>query len=92
MARYLTRRRGRLTVGQQKVRAEEHADGKFLLSSSDDSLSADEIALGYKQLIDVERGSRTLKHTLDLPPSTTTRTNGSARTYCSASSPCCSPA
>src|SRR6266536_4222232 len=41
MGRYLTRRRGRLTVDQQKVRAEERLDGKFLLSSSDDSLPAE---------------------------------------------------
>ncbi len=68
MGRYLTRRRGRLLVDQRRVKAEERVDGKFLLSSSDDSLSADEIALGYKQLIDVERGWRTLKHTLDLRP------------------------
>jgi transposase len=32
------------------------------------SLSAEDIALGYKQLIEVERGWRTLKHTLDLRP------------------------
>ena len=68
LGRYLTRRRGRLTVDQQKIRAEERVDGKFLLSCSDDSLSADDIALGYKQLIEVERGWRTLKHTLDLRP------------------------
>ena len=68
LGRYLTRRRGRLVVDQQKVRAEERVDGKFLLSSSDDSLAADEIALGYKQLLEVERGWRTLKHTLDLRP------------------------
>jgi hypothetical protein len=68
MGRYLTRRRGRLVVDQQKARAEERVDGKFLLSSSDDSLAAEEIALGYKQLIEVERGWRTLKHTLDLRP------------------------
>jgi transposase len=68
MGRYLARRRGRLIVDQQKVRAEERVDGKFLLSSSDDSLAAEEIALGYKQLIEVERGWRTLKHTLDLRP------------------------
>ncbi len=61
MSRSLTRRRGRLTVDKQKLRAEEHADSKFLPSSSDDALSANEIALGYKQLIDVERGWRTLK-------------------------------
>ena len=68
LGRYLTRRRGRLVVDQQKVKTEERVDGKFLLSCSDDSLSADEIALGYKQLIEVERGWRTLKHTLDLRP------------------------
>jgi transposase len=68
LGRYLTRRRGRLAVDQNKIRAEERLDGKFLLSSSDDSLSADDIALGYKQLIEVERGWRTLKHTLDLRP------------------------
>jgi DDE family transposase len=68
MGRYLARRHGRLVVDQQKVRAEERVDGKFLLSSSDDSLTAEEIALGYKQLIEVERGWRTLKHTLELRP------------------------
>jgi Transposase DDE domain len=68
LGRYLARRRGRLVVDQAKVRAEERVDGKFLLSSSDDSLSTEEIALGYKQLIEVEHGWRTLKHTLDLRP------------------------
>jgi hypothetical protein len=68
LGRYLARRRGRLVVDQAKVKAEERVEGKFLLSSSDDSLSAEEIALGYKQLIEVERGWRTLKHTLDLRP------------------------
>jgi hypothetical protein len=68
LGRYLTRRRGRLVVDQQKIKAEEHVDGKLLLSSSDDSLAAAEIALGYKQLIEVERDWRTLKHTLDLRP------------------------
>jgi Transposase DDE domain len=63
-----TRRRGRLIVDQQKLKAEERVDGKFLLTSSDESLSAEEIALGYKQPIELERGWRTLKHTLDLRP------------------------
>jgi hypothetical protein len=43
-------------------------DGKFLLSSSDDDLSAAEIALYYKQLKEVERGWREQKHILDLRP------------------------
>ena len=51
-----------------KVRAEEALDGKYLLSTSDDSLSAEDVALGYKQLLEVERAFRTLKTTLDLRP------------------------
>jgi transposase len=68
MGRYLTRRRGRLVVDAQKVRAEERVDGKFLLSTSDDSLSVEDVALGYKQLLEVERGWRDFKHVLDLRP------------------------
>ena len=68
IGRYLTRRAGRLVVDQRKVKAEERLDGKFLLTSSDDTLPAEEIALGYKQLLEVERGWRTMKHTLDLRP------------------------
>jgi hypothetical protein len=68
LGRYLSRRRGRLAVDKAKVRAEERVEGKFLLSSSDDSLSAEDIALGYKQLIEVERGWRALKHVIDLRP------------------------
>jgi hypothetical protein len=47
MSRYLTRRRGRLVVDAQKVRAEQRVDGKFLLSTSDDSLSVEDVALGH---------------------------------------------
>jgi hypothetical protein len=32
-----------------------------LVGSSSQELSAEEVALGYKQLIDVEHGSRTMK-------------------------------
>ena len=66
--RYLSRRRGRLQIDRRKAREEEQLDGKFLLSSSDDSLSAAEIALYYKQLKEVERGWRDQKHVLDLRP------------------------
>jgi transposase len=68
IGRYLTRRRGRLVVDQAKVRAEERVDGKFLLSTSDDSLPVEDVALGYKQLLEVERGWRDFKHVLDLRP------------------------
>jgi hypothetical protein len=50
---------GLLRVDRAKVRAEENLDGKFLLRSADPTLSAEDIALGYKQLLEVERGSKT---------------------------------
>lgn len=40
----------------------------FLLSTSDESLSVEDIALGYKQLLEVERAFRTLKSSLSLRP------------------------
>jgi transposase len=59
---------GKLRINKTKVQEEESLDGKFLLSSSDDTLSPEDIALGYKQLMEVERAFRTLKTTLDLRP------------------------
>ena len=58
----------RLKIDRTAVRAEQYLDGKYLLSTSDDSLSAEDVALGYKQLLEVERAFRTLKTTLDLRP------------------------
>jgi hypothetical protein len=59
---------GLLRVDRAVVRAEAHLDGKFLLRSSDPTLTAEDIALGYKQLLQVERGWRDMKTTLDLRP------------------------
>jgi transposase len=59
---------GLLRVDRAAVNTEAHLDGKFLLRSSDPTLSAEDIALGYKQLLQVERGWRDLKTTLDLRP------------------------
>jgi hypothetical protein len=68
LKRYLARRRGRLQVDRAKAKDEEHLDGKFLISSSDDALSAAEMAIYYKQLKEVERAWRDQKHILDLRP------------------------
>jgi transposase len=68
MKRFIVRRHGRLEISRAKVKADEHLDGKFMISSSDDELTADEIALYYKQLIEVERCWRDQKHILDLRP------------------------
>jgi transposase len=59
---------GLLRVDRAAVRTEQHLDGKFLLRSSDPTLTAEDIALGYKQLLQVERGWRDMKTTLDLRP------------------------
>lgn len=50
------------------VKQEEALDGKYLLSTSDESLSAEDVALGYKQPLEVGRAFRTLKSSLSLQP------------------------
>lgn len=59
---------GRLRIDRAKIRAEERLDGKYLLSTSDPDLSAEDVALGYKNLLEAERGFRDLKSTLELRP------------------------
>jgi len=69
MGRYLKElKSGKLKVDKAKVRQYEKLDGKYLLSTSDKSLPAEDVALGYKQLMEVERAFRTLKSTLSLRP------------------------
>ncbi len=50
---------GRLTLDQAKIAAEARLDGKYLLSTSDPDLPAEDVALGYKNLLEAERGSAT---------------------------------
>jgi hypothetical protein len=59
---------GLLRIDQRAIKAEQGLDGKYLLRSSDPHLSAEDIALGYKQLLVVERGWRDMKQVLDLRP------------------------
>jgi hypothetical protein len=59
---------GRLLVDRAKLKTEAKLDGKFLLSTSDPDLSAEDIALGYKNLLEAERAFRDLKTTLELRP------------------------
>ncbi len=59
---------GRLVIDRAKIAAEERLDGKYLLSTSDPDLSAEDVALGYKNLLEAERGFRDLKTTLELRP------------------------
>lgn len=59
---------GLLRIDQAKIKQESNLDGKYLLRCSDPDLSAEDIALGYKQLLQVERGWRDLKSIIDLRP------------------------
>jgi transposase len=69
LSRYLRQTTtGRLLIDRRKVAAEQRLDGKYLLSSSDPDLSAEDIALGYKNLREAERSFRDLKTTLELRP------------------------
>ena len=67
--RYLkTDKKGQPYIDMTKVKAEEKLDGKYLLRTSDDTLSAEDVALGYKQLLEVEDAFRTMKQSLELRP------------------------
>ena len=69
MGRYLKElKSGKLKVDKAKIKQYQKLDGKYLLSTNDKSLSAEDVALGYKQLMEIERAFRTLKSTLSLRP------------------------
>ena len=59
---------GLLRTDAAKAKAEENLDGKYLLRTADPKLSAEDIATGYKQLLEVERGWRDMKQVIDLRP------------------------
>jgi len=68
-ARYLRQtRRGALKIDKAAVRAEEKLEGKWVVTSNDDTLSAEDLALGYKQLMRVESCWRTIKSGLRTRP------------------------
>ena len=59
---------GLLRIDRARIKAEQRLDGKFLLRCGDAKISATDIALGYKQLLEVERGWRDMKQIIDLRP------------------------
>jgi transposase len=59
---------GLLRIDKKRIATEANLDGKYLLRSSDPKLTAEDIALGYKSLLEVERGWRDMKQVLDLRP------------------------
>lgn len=59
---------GKLRVDRAVVAREAHYDGKWLIRTADRSLTAEDLALAYKQLLQVERGWRDMKGALSLRP------------------------
>lgn len=57
-----------IELDAKAIKAAEHYDGKFLVHGNDDTLSAEDMALGYKQLMRVEQAWRDMKSTLDMRP------------------------
>jgi len=69
LRRYLRRTKsGLLRIDHTAAKREAHLDGKWLLRTSDLTLTPDDLAAAYKQLLAVERGWRDLKGALGLRP------------------------
>ena len=56
-------RGGKVVVSQDAIRKAERMDGKWVLVTNDDSLSVEDAATGYKNLLVIERCFRSLKTT-----------------------------
>ena len=62
--RYLVRGPGgRLAIDVEKVRAVERMDGKYVLLTNDDTLTAEDVGLGYKSMMIIEACFRRMKTT-----------------------------
>ena len=69
LRRYLRRTpSGLLRIDHAAIKRETHLDGKWLLRTSDLTLTPDDLAAAYKQLLAVEAGWRDMKGALRLRP------------------------
>jgi Transposase DDE domain len=59
---------GLLRIDKARIKAEENLDGKYLLRCPGPHMTTEDIAPGYKQLLEVERGWRDMKQVIDLRP------------------------
>jgi len=59
---------GLLRIDKAAIKREAILDGKWLLRTNDETLTPDDLAAAYKQLIAVERGWRDMKGALRLRP------------------------
>jgi len=91
LRRYLRRTSGGLLrIDAAAIKREQHLDGKWLLRTSDVTLTPEDLAAAYKQLLQVERGWRDMKGALGSVGCSTTARTGSAPTSNCAGWPCCS--
>ena len=69
LGRYVkTLKRGQLRLDRKRIGESAKRDGKYVLWTSDDTLSIRDVVMGYKKLSEVERAWRDLKHRIDLRP------------------------
>lgn len=54
-------RGGRVVVSREAIRKAERMDGRWVLMTNDDTLSVEDAATGYKNLLVIERCFRTMK-------------------------------
>jgi hypothetical protein len=89
LRRYLRRTKtGLLRVDHTQVKAEAHLDGKWLLRTSDVTLTAEDLAAAHKQLLAVLAGG-TSRPTSTCARCTTAARTASAPTCSCAGWPCC---
>ena len=61
-------KKGALRINRGAVRQAERFDGKWVVTSNDDTLTAQDLTLGYKQLLRVEAAWRDMKGGLQMRP------------------------
>jgi len=59
---------GKLRIDRGAIEEAERYDGKWVITSNDDTLTAEDLALGYKQLLRVEQCWRQLKSSIRMRP------------------------
>src|SRR5579871_3387852 len=59
---------GRLSIDRGAIEEAERYDGKWVITSNDDTLTTEDLALGYKQLLRVEQCWRQMKSGLRMRP------------------------
>lgn len=59
---------GQLRIDRGAIQDAERYDGKWVITSNDDTLTAEDLALGYKQLLRVEQCWRQMKSGLRMRP------------------------